>query len=65
MGKQKENSKDNVLSLRVTDKELESLEQKARCSNKSKSDLLREALLLFHSSFGKPSQQFQHRRKAA
>ncbi|MBV5330100.1 MAG: CopG family transcriptional regulator [Chlorobium sp.] len=64
MGKNKKNSKDNVLSLRVTDKELESLEHKARSTNRSKSDILREALQLFYSLPCNLSHQFQQRGKA-
>jgi len=47
MGKYKDNPKYNVVSIRVTDEEKLALEEMMRRSNKSISNLMREALLLY------------------
>jgi hypothetical protein len=44
MGKYKKNPKHNVISIRVTDKELEALARESHTTNRSISDLMREAL---------------------
>jgi hypothetical protein len=44
MGKFKQNPRNYVLSIRISDTELEALAQESHTSNKSKSDLMREAL---------------------
>lgn len=44
MGKYKENPKYNVLSIRISDDELEALASESHNTNKSISDLMREAL---------------------
>ena len=45
MGKHKEQARYNVVSVRVSDEELELLERLSRESNKKVADLIREALL--------------------
>ena len=44
MGKHKEHPKYNVISIRITDDELEALAAQSQNSNRSISDLMREAL---------------------
>jgi predicted transcriptional regulator len=44
MGKYKENTKYNVLSLRVTDDEKSAMDEICRCTRKSISMLVREAI---------------------
>ena len=44
MGKHKEHPKHNIISIRVTDKELEALSVESKNSNRSISELMREAL---------------------
>ena len=44
MGKNKKHPKYNIISMRITDKELESLVFESQNSNRSISDLMREAL---------------------
>jgi|GEM_PF-316783 len=46
-GKYKENTKYNVVSMRISDKEKLALEEMTRLSRKSKSRLMREAVLLY------------------
>ena len=44
MGKYKENPKYNVLSIRITDDELKALARESHTTNRSISDIMREAL---------------------
>ena len=44
MGKYKKNPRYNVLSIRISDEELEALASESHNTNKSISDLMREAL---------------------
>jgi len=44
MKREKKSRKDHVISTRISSDELHNLEMKARSSNKSISDLMREAL---------------------
>jgi len=43
----KENPRNNVVSLRITDAEKEAIEQATRSSRKSLSKIMREAILLY------------------
>ena len=49
MGKYKENPRYHVLSIRISDNEFEALAYESHTSNKSISDLMREALLTIAS----------------
>ncbi|BCS55888.1 ribbon-helix-helix protein, CopG family [Geobacter sp. SVR] len=48
MGRYKENPKYNVVSLRISLKEREKLEELSQATNRKISDLMREALRQFH-----------------
>ncbi len=45
MGRMRENPRYNVISMRVSDEEREQLETLVRCTRKSVSDLMREAMM--------------------
>ena len=44
MGRMRENPRYNVISMRVSDEEREQLESLVKCTRKSVSDLMREAM---------------------
>lgn len=44
MGKYKENTKNNIISIRITDEELKTLEHESHITNRNISELMREAL---------------------
>jgi predicted transcriptional regulator len=46
-GKYKENPKYNVVSMRISDEEMLTLEEMTRLSKKSKSRLMREAIMMY------------------
>lgn len=46
-GKYKESPKYNVVSMRISDEEMLTLEEMTRLSKKSKSRLMREAILMY------------------
>jgi predicted transcriptional regulator len=50
MGKYKENTRNNVLSIRVTDDEKAVLEEMAQHTRKSTSTLMREAITFYTST---------------
>jgi predicted DNA-binding protein len=50
MGKYKENTRNNVLSIRVTDDEKTVLEELAQYTRKSTSTLMREAITFYTST---------------
>lgn len=60
MGRMRENPRYNVISMRISDEELENLENLAQRTQKSVSDIMREAMSVF-------TMQLEHQeyRKAA
>ncbi len=61
MGKMRENPRYNVISMRISDEERVELESLMSMTNKSVSDIMREAMLLFKSRL----QTLQFERHAA
>jgi hypothetical protein len=47
MGRMRENPRYNVISMRISDEEKDTLEQIMNCTHKSVSDIMREAMELF------------------
>lgn len=54
MGRMRENPRYNVISMRISDEERDTLEQIMQTTHKSVSDIMREAMELFKSKWDKP-----------
>lgn len=52
MGRMRENPRYNVISMRISDEERETLEQIVSTTNRSVSDIMREAMDLIKERFG-------------
>lgn len=51
MGRMRENPRYNVISMRVSDEELDNLENLMKTTHKSVSDIMREAMVFFSSHY--------------
>ena len=58
MGAMKENPRYNVVSIRVSDDELEALQEVSKETRKSISEIMREAMALLQSKGGNPGLRF-------
>lgn len=54
MGRMRENPRYNVISMRISDEERDTLEQIMQTTQKSVSDIMREAMELFKNKWDKP-----------
>ncbi len=54
MGRMRENPRYNVISMRISDEEREILQKIMQSTNKSVSDIMREAMALFRNELAKP-----------
>lgn len=54
MGRMRENPRYNVISMRISDEERETLQEIMQTTQKSMSDIMREAMELFKSKWEKP-----------
>ncbi len=54
MGAMKENPRYNVVSIRVSDDELEALQEVSKVTCKSISEIMREAMMLIRAKDGTP-----------
>ncbi|MDD3293399.1 MAG: ribbon-helix-helix protein, CopG family [Geobacteraceae bacterium] len=54
MGRAREHARYNVISMRITDEERETLQEIMQTTQKSMSDIMREAMELFKSKWSKP-----------
>ncbi len=63
MGRMSENPRYNVISMRISDEERETLQELICTTQKSVSDIMREAMELFKLQLVSPNQELQ--RKAA
>ncbi len=55
MGRTRENSRYNVISMRISDEERELLQEIMNSTHKSVSDIMREAMVLFKREWDKPA----------
>lgn len=61
MGRMRENPRYNVISMRISDEERETLQQIMDATNKSVSDIMRDAMALFKTQLS----LMENHRKAA
>jgi predicted transcriptional regulator len=54
MGRMRENPRYNVISMRISDEEREILQEIMETTQKSVSDIMREAMILFKKEWTKP-----------
>ncbi len=54
MGRMREHPRYNVISMRISDEERETLQEIMQTTQKSMSDIMREAMELFKSKWEKP-----------
>lgn len=54
MGRMRENPRYNVISMRISDEEREILQEIMETTQKSVSDIMREAMILFKKEWAKP-----------
>jgi predicted DNA-binding protein len=54
MGRMREHPRYNVISMRISDEERETLQEIMQTTQKSMSDIMREAMELFKSTWEKP-----------
>jgi len=59
MGRMRENPRYNVISMRISDEERDTLEQIMQTTHKSVSDIMREAMELFKRKWDKPQVENQ------
>jgi hypothetical protein len=62
MGRMRENPRYNVISMRISDEEKDTLEQIMNSTHKSVSDIMRDAMLLLKSQLA--SSQINHQQAA-
>lgn len=54
MGRMRENPRYNVISMRISDEERETLQEMMQTTQKSVSDIMREAMALLKNELSKP-----------
>ncbi len=54
MGRMREHPRYNVISMRISDEERETLQEIMQTTQKSMSDIMREAMELFKNKWAKP-----------
>jgi predicted transcriptional regulator len=54
MGRMRENPRYNVISMRISDEERETLQEMMQSTQKSVSDIMREAMALLKNEWAKP-----------
>jgi len=54
MGRMREHPRYNVISMRISDEERETLQEIMQTTQKSMSDIMREAMELFKNKWSKP-----------
>ena len=54
MGRMRENPRYNVISMRISDEERETLQEIMQSTQKSVSDIMRDALVLLKNELAKP-----------
>lgn len=54
MGRMRENPRYNVISMRISDEERETLQEMVQSTQKSVSDIMREAMALLKNEWAKP-----------
>ncbi len=59
MGRMRENPRYNVISMRISDEERETLQEIMQTTQKSVSDIMREAMELFKNKWAKPQVENQ------
>jgi len=59
MGRMREHPRYNVISMRISDEERDTLQQIMQTTQKSVSDIMREAMELFKSKWNKPQAENQ------
>lgn len=59
MGRMREHPRYNVISMRISDEERDTLQQIMQTTQKSVSDIMREAMELFKSKWDKPQVENQ------
>jgi len=57
MGRMRENPRYNVISMRISDEERETLQEIMQTTQKSVSDIMREAMALLKSQLAKPQME--------
>ena len=57
MGRMRENPRYNVISMRISDEERETLQEIMQTTQKSVSDIMREAMALLKNQLAKPQME--------
>jgi predicted transcriptional regulator len=57
MGRMRENPRYNVISMRISDEERETLQEIMQTTQKSVSDIMREAMTLLKNELAKPQME--------
>jgi predicted transcriptional regulator len=57
MGRMRENPRYNVISMRISDEERETLQEIVETTQKSVSDIMRDALVLLKNELAKPQME--------
>ncbi|MEI8355491.1 MAG: ribbon-helix-helix protein, CopG family [Deltaproteobacteria bacterium] len=57
MGRMRENPRYNVISMRISDEERETLQEIMQSTKKSVSDIMREAMVLLKNELSKPQME--------
>jgi predicted transcriptional regulator len=57
MGRMRENPRYNVISMRISDEERETLQEIMQSTKKSVSDIMREAMALLKNELSKPQME--------
>jgi hypothetical protein len=57
MGRMRENPRYNVISMRISDEERETLQEIMQTTQKSVSDIMREAMALLKNELAKPQME--------
>jgi hypothetical protein len=57
MGRMRENPRYNVISMRISDEERETLQEIMQLTKKSVSDIMREAMALLKNELSKPQME--------
>jgi predicted transcriptional regulator len=57
MGRMRENPRYNVISMRISDEESETLQEIMQTTQKSVSDIMREAMALLKNELAKPQME--------
>jgi len=57
MGRMRENPRYNVISMRISDEERETLQEIMETTQKSVSDIMRDALVLLKNELAKPQME--------